>query len=54
MELYLSEPRTCKYVLTIKSPSLCELINGPIDEFGSFKVENKLFDSKTPILFQYM
>lgn len=30
------EPKTCKYVLTIESPSLCKLINGPIDEYGIF------------------
>ncbi|VVC26705.1 Mannose-6-phosphate receptor binding domain,Glucosidase II beta subunit-like [Cinara cedri] len=54
VELYLFEPRTCKYVLTIKSPSLCELINGPIDEYGLFKVEDKMIDNISPILFQFM
>lgn len=33
------EPKTCKYVLTIESPSLCELINGPIDEYGIFIIK---------------
>jgi len=37
--LYLLEPKTCKYVLTIESPSLCELINGPMDEYGIFKLK---------------
>jgi len=26
-------------VLTIESPSLCELINGPMDEYGIFKLK---------------
>ncbi|VVC39640.1 Hypothetical protein CINCED_3A018497 [Cinara cedri] len=43
--LYLYEPKTCKYVLTIESPSLCELINGPIDEYGLFKVKDKKSDN---------
>lgn len=30
------EPKTCKYLLTIESASLCEIINGPIDEYGIF------------------
>lgn len=33
------EPKTCKYVLTIESPSLCELINGPTDEYGIFTIK---------------
>lgn len=43
--LYLLEPKTCKYVLTIESPSLCELINGPMDEYGIFDL-NSDFDNK--------
>lgn len=34
------EPKTCKYILTIESPSLCELINGPMDEYGIFNIES--------------
>lgn len=45
MALYLLEPKTCKYVLTIESPSLCELINGPMDEYGIFDL-NSNFDNK--------
>lgn len=37
--LYLLEPKTCKYILTIESPSLCDLINGPIDDNGIFIIE---------------
>ncbi|XP_025413896.1 endoplasmic reticulum lectin 1 isoform X2 [Sipha flava] len=37
--LYLLEPKTCKYVLTIESPSLCEIINGPLDEYGIFNLK---------------
>lgn len=37
--LYLLEPKTCKYILTIESPSLCEIINGPIDEYGIFNIK---------------
>lgn len=33
------EPKTCKYVLTIESPVLCELINGPMDEHGIFIIK---------------
>lgn len=39
--LYLLEPKTCKYILTIESPSLCEIINGPLDEHGMFNVKPK-------------
>lgn len=45
MALYLLEPKTCKYVLTIESPSLCELINGPMDEYGIFDL-NSGFNNK--------
>lgn len=45
MALYLLEPKTCKYVLTVESPSLCELINGPIDEYGLFKKKSNTNDS---------
>lgn len=34
------EPKTCKYVLTIESPSLCEIINGPLDEYGIFNLKS--------------
>lgn len=37
--LYLLEPKTCKYILTIESPSLCEIINGPMDEYGIFNIK---------------
>lgn len=33
------EPKTCKYILTIESSSLCDLINGPVDEYGMFEIE---------------
>lgn len=39
MALYLLEPKTCKYILTIESPSLCEIINGPMDEYGIFNIK---------------
>lgn len=32
-------------MLTIESPSLCELINGPMDEYGIFDLNNS-FDNK--------
>jgi len=35
----LLEPKTCKYILTIESPSLCEIINGPMDEYGMFNTK---------------
>jgi len=38
--LYLLEPKTCKYILTIESPSLCEIINGPMDEYGMFNINS--------------
>jgi len=41
--LYLLEPKTCKYILTIESPSLCELINGPMDEYGLFTVKPRSY-----------
>lgn len=37
--LYLLEPKTCKYILTIESSSLCEIINGPMDEYGMFNIK---------------
>lgn len=36
------EPKTCKYILTIESPSLCELINGPIDDYGIFLLNQQV------------
>lgn len=41
--LYLLEPKTCKYILTIESPSLCELINGPMDEYGIFTIKPRSY-----------
>jgi len=43
--LYLLEPKTCKYILTIESPSLCEIINGPMDEYGMFNIK-PLYDTE--------
>lgn len=34
--LYLLEPKTCKYVLTVESAALCEIINGSINDYGIF------------------
>lgn len=45
MALYLLEPKTCKYILTIESPSLCEIINGPMDEYGMFNIK-PLYDTE--------
>lgn len=39
------EPKTCKYILTIESPSLCEIINGPMDEYGMFNIK-PLYDTE--------
>lgn len=41
--LYLLEPKTCKYILTIESPLLCELINGPMDEYGIFSIKPRSY-----------
>lgn len=46
MALYLLEPKTCKYILTIESPSLCELLNGPMDEYGLFIKKSNTNDEK--------
>ncbi|VVC25220.1 Mannose-6-phosphate receptor binding domain,Glucosidase II beta subunit-like [Cinara cedri] len=51
IDLYLFEPKPCKYELKIESPSLCELINGPIDESGLFKKKDKDINSILKTIF---